>query len=336
MTTLATAEPLPLVRRIGVGLGACAFVAAIVWQVATQRDDWPLSCFNMYSGLEGPVASRSFVRGVSDQGEFELADEMMPVGGARLRHLNAKLARNPERQRAFAQVIQHRYEAGRAAHGWPVMQAIRANTESWKIRGGLQGIDRPKRKLVGSMYVPTPALVARLASERTGKAPVAAPRSVPAGDMVVDLDAPACTVGCEGFGDRYAASGAALRLSASEDDANASVSLQLEPGEWAIFLRLRSAKGSGKGKGNDRIGVELDGERLGGKAGLGNFAAALGHGGWVWASKQPGEQALDFELEARGQHVLRFSALRGAIELDQLWLSRKQRELPIWNEPVTP
>jgi len=332
MTTLAMAEPLSFARRVGVGLGACAFVAAIGWQVATQRDDWPLSCFKMYSGIEGPVTSRSFVRGVSEQGEFELADDVIPVGGAQLRHLNAKLARNKVRQRAFARAIQRRYEAARAREGWPVLQAIRSYTETWKIRGGLEGIDHPKRKLVGSMYVPTSALLDRLRDERAGRASVAEPRSAPKGDVVVDVDPAACAHDCAGFADRYASQGNALRLSAGDDEASVSVSVQLPPGQWSLFVRLRTPKA----RGSDRLAAELDGHRISGKSGLGNYEDALGRGAWVWASEAPGEPALTFGVSGRSAHVLRFGALSGAIELDQVWLSRTQHELPIWNEPVVP
>lgn len=327
-----TAEPLPLPRRLGVALAACAFVSAIAWQVATQRDDWPLSCFAMYSKRQGPTASRSFVRGVSDQGEFELADDMLPVGGARLRHLNEKLHRNEKRRARFAAQIQQRYEARRKPNGWPALQAVRAYKETWKIRGGLEGIDRPKRRLVASMYLPPPTLVERLALERASEAPVAAPRRAPEGDVVVELAARACVTGCEAFGDRYAAANEALRLTAREDAAMVSVPLDLEPGEYSLLVRMRTPKGKDRG----RLRPVVDGHLLREKPWVGDYESALGRGAWVWASASPGSKALRLDTTEGRLHDLRLELPHGAVELDQVWLSRAQRELPTWNEPVAP
>lgn len=330
---LATsAPPFPLIKRVAVSLAACAFVGATIWQVSGLRDDWPLSSFKMYSGLEGGVASRAILKGVSDRGEFDLEGEMVPFGGARLRALNQKLSKNHKRQRRFVEVVQKRYEAMRAANGWPVLQAIRAYNETWTIKQGLAGIDRPKRRAVGSMYIPPSALTEQLDRERSGRARVAAPRASPSGDVVIDLDASACQERCQERGDRFAAGGRALRLSAGEGDATASVQVTLAPGTWFVFARMRTPTSGG----SDELQIALDSERLGNKGELGNYEGSLGRGVWVWASLNPGDPPLRFDQEAAGAHVLRFAATEGTVELDELWLSRDQRELPIWSEPIAP
>jgi hypothetical protein len=325
-----------LARRAGVAIAALAFVGATAWQVIAERDDWPLSAFEMYSNRQGPKASRSYVRGVSDTGEFELADGMLPVGGARLRHLNARLARAKGRQRDFAARIQSRYEARREESGWPVLQAVRAYTETWKIRAGLKGIDAPKRRMTGTVYFPPRSLAERAESERAGNASPAKPRATADADRVVDLDAQACVAGCEAFDDPLAASGRALRLSArggkDGDPATLTVSLPLPAGTWSLLVRMRTPTRGG----SDRLSVRVDGELVTGKSGLGNYERALGTGAFIWASSAPGERALAFDVEGASPHTIELESSRRRVEVDQLWLAHGRRELPTWNEPLAP
>src|SRR5690606_39436164 len=56
------------------------------WQTIYKRDDWPLSAFPMYSGLQGRYTSRVILVGVTPEGEVPLGKKYTrPLVGARLR-----------------------------------------------------------------------------------------------------------------------------------------------------------------------------------------------------------------------------------------------------------
>lgn len=317
-------------QRLAVLLVAFAFVAATGWQVATKRDDWPLSAYKMYSGLQPKTAHRVALRGVSDTGEFPLESRhTFPFTGSRLRHVNQKLARKPEHQAGFMRRVQERYEAQRSAKGWPVWQGIRTYSERWTIRPGLAGIERPQRRWVSSYYLPPSPLLAALKAERAG-APPPEPRSVSPSDVLVELAEPGCNGddGCSFFQDRYASQGSAARLKASDEHvASISAEVVLDEGSWSLFVRMRSDSA----KSADEVSVWLDGARVGS---VGNFAHALGGGAWVWASRKPGSKAHRLTVSHPGPHQLRFELEKGKLAVDQLWLSRSARELPTFNEPV--
>lgn len=329
----ASTEPLSLARRAAVSLAACVFVGATIWQVATRRDDWPLSNFEMYSGLEGPVSSRSVVKGVSDQGEFDLKGDMLPLGGARLRHLNAKLERNKARQRRFVSFVQRRYDERRAAAGWPVLQGIRSYSETWQIQRGLAGIDQPKRRATGSLYLLPESLRERLDAERAGQAPVMPPQPLPAGDALIEPGDADCGSGCEPIEDRHASGGRALRLRANgKAGASLTARARLAAGRWLLFVRMRTPPASG----SDRVTMKLDGERLGRESEVGRYAATLGSGAWVWASEAPGERPLRVSVGADGEHTFSLELSQGSADIDQIWLSRARAELPVHNDPLAP
>jgi hypothetical protein len=54
----------------------------------------------------------------------------------------------------------------------------------------------------------------------------------------------------------------------------------------------------------------------------------------VWASRDPGTPALEVHVEESGPHTLTLRIDKARVELDQLWLSQVQEELPPFNEPV--
>src|SRR5687768_337986 len=106
----ATNATVSLPKRVCIGAVALLFVGLTIWQVEAQRDDWPLSSFEMYSGLQGKVASRTVTVGVSGEGEFDLGRAKLgPFGAARLRHLSGKLERNPKRRARFLSTVQRHY-----------------------------------------------------------------------------------------------------------------------------------------------------------------------------------------------------------------------------------
>jgi hypothetical protein len=328
MPAASTNGSVALYERVCVAAAAVLFVGLTIWQVKTQRDDWPLSSFEMYSGLQGSVASRTVTVGVSDEGEFNVGRAKLgPFGAARLRHLSDKLERKPKRRARFLSTVQERYEASREADGAPVLQGLRTYTETWKIRAGLAGIDRPERRLNSTTYFPPSSLLAELEAERQGGAPASEARAPGAGDIVVDLAPEQCEPACPAIDDAHAFGGRAVALD-EKGAQRISATVTLEAGRWSVFLRMKTQPGAA-----DRVELQLDGKRVGSKKqGLGNYREWLGDGAWVWASAAPGAPALEIDVPA-GEHVFTLRA-RGSVRVDQLWLSRSRRELPVWSAPV--
>jgi hypothetical protein len=85
----------------------------------------------------------------------------------------------------------------------------------------------------------------------------------------------------------------------------------------------------------DRLFVELDGRRVGTSAGLGNYLEALPFAAWLWASQRPGLTALVLDVNTDGEHVLTLSTASKVL-VDQLWLRRGVRELPVDTAPRQP
>ena len=327
----AVNETLSRRKRFGIGVAALAFVGLTLWQVATQRDDWPLSCFEMYSGLQGPVTSRTSAVGVSDEGEFALGGiKLGPFGGARLRTLNERLARNAKRRARFLQTVQRHYDADRQTTGAPLLQALRTYTETWKIQPELAGIDKPSRRLNGSTYFPPTALLTELDLQRSGKAPDPPGRPAASGDRVIELAAEQCDPACSRLEDRYASEGSAIELDSATAKAGVVLPVNLDKGRWWVFVRMQSEP-----SGPDRITLSLSGQRVGDKTGLGNYRQSLGDGAWVWASREPGAPAFSLDVPKAGDHTLGIQT-KGKLRLDQVWLSRSRRELPTFNDPVRP
>jgi hypothetical protein len=328
MAASTNGAALPLWKRVCIRAAAVLFIGLTIWQIEAQRDDWPLSSFEMYSGLQGKVASRTATVGVSDEGEFDLTGVSLgPIAGARLRHLSDRLERNPKRRARFLASVQSRYEEQRQASGLPLLQGLRTYTETWKIAPALAGIERPARRLNGSTYFPPANLLAELELERSARAPADAAREPGPGDIVFDAAPEQCEPACAQVDDVYASLGRAVVLDAKATGV-LSAAVSLEAGRWRLFVRMKSEAG-----GPDRVTLRLDGRRAGPKTGLGNYGEWLGGGAWVWASAAPGAPPVEIEV-AGGRHVLTLALEQGSVRLDQIWLSRARRELPVFNDPV--
>jgi len=305
---------------------AVTFVVLTLVEVVLQREDWPLSCYPMYSRPGRSIAERTVINGVSSVGEFRLTPEHTdPYSGARLIRTTRKVLRDPAKARAFARIIGERYEERREREGWPALQGIRIYTETWKPRLRLAGIDQPSRTLAAALYVPPPALLARLRAEVAETAPPLKAVPLPRTDQLFELEARDCAGSCIEATDRYAAGGTALSLSGDGTHGRVTLRATLDHGQYAVFVRMKRAA---KKKG-DRLSFKVDGKPVDDKQGLGNYGSSLA-ASWVWASAKPGWPALILELEKTGEHVLELSATEQVL-VDQLWLSPVSRELPVDN-----
>ena len=317
--------------RLAIAVGAAlAFYGATMFDVATGREDWPISPYPMYSDMPGSTASRFRISGVSQDGEFTLDDaQTAPFHGSRLLVISRKLERRPAKRAQFIRKLASRYDARRAEEGWPELHAIRFYREQWDLREYLKGNEHPEQTLVSTMYLPPRGLLERLSAEASGKAAPEAPLRVAAGDVIVDFARAQCAAGCSAFADQLAAGGTALRLSpASAGRSSALASVELAAGRYVVFLRMRTTAEPGQ----DNLELELDGER---KGELGNYRDELSDPGWVWASVAPANPPLTLEVKPSGPHALRLSSAAGA-DVDEIWLSQSARELPSDNRVREP
>jgi hypothetical protein len=317
--------------RLAVAVGAAlAFYAATMFDVATGREDWPISPYPMYSEMPGTTASRFRITGVSQEGEFTLDDaQTAPFHGSRLLVISRKLEHHPAKRAQFIRKLASRYEARRASEGWPELHAIRFYRDEWDLREYLKGNERPEQTLVSTMYLPPTTLLERLSAEANGKAAPEAPVRAPAGDVIVDFAPAQCTADCSAFADPLAAGGSALRLSpVSARRASAAASLELAAGRYVVLLRMRTTAEPGQ----DKLELDLDGDRQGE---LGDYREDLSDSGWVWASASSAKPPLALEVKQAGTHLLRLSSTADA-DVDELWLSRIARELPSDNRVREP
>jgi hypothetical protein len=139
-----------------------------VWQTLKLRDDWPLSSYPMYSGLQSSTATRQALVAVTEHGEVPLDPEYTrPLGGARLQQLLRR--RGPEVAPELAKTV-----CGNLKRlGKPVeLSAIRLYQVSWEMRADLTGIGG-ERTLTGSFPVDCAEQAAALVTEGEGSAPPA-------------------------------------------------------------------------------------------------------------------------------------------------------------------
>ncbi len=310
-----------------------AFYALTMFEVATGREDWPLSPYPMYSDIPGKTASRWLIMGVSDTGEFKLDDaQTAPFYGARLLSISKSLQRRPAKRAQFLHKVAERYEANRAGTDWPELRGIRFYSEVWHLEDGPAGMDHPVRELTSSTYFAPSSLLERLNAEAERRAAPEPAVNVPTGDTVIDLGTEQCESACSVLADPLAAGGQALHLSPPRDGiASAVIHVDLPAGAARVFLRMRSAAEPN----SDRVRIELDGEALGGKYGLGNYRDELTSLGWVWASAPLGDPPLAVDVQKPGAHVLRLASA-APVDLDELWLSKSMHELPSDNRVRTP
>lgn len=296
------------------------YLSATVWQVVSQRDDWPLSSFPMYSQLQRSTISRNRTVVVTLDGEHSL--RLDGLGSSRQRHLLHKLAHKPKRLEKVLRGIREQTEARLGQS----VQAIRSYTETWRIRPGLKGINKPARQITSAIYLPPVGLLARLSEEAAGTAPVLQAVPLAAGAVVRELGARDCGPRCSEVEDRYASGGHALQLDCREGRAEVHVE-GLPRGRFSLLARIRPE--NGKDKGNWR--VTLNGKRVGKRPlSRGNLPGS----GWLWLSAEPGAPLLDLKVAAKNK-PLSLRCRGGVMRVDQIWLAKRGSELPLDTAPRT-
>jgi hypothetical protein len=119
-----------------------------VWQTLKRRDDWPLSSYPMYSGIQKRTATSQSLVAVTERGEVPLDNEYTrPIGGRRLQQLLR--SRGPAVTSELANnVCGNLKRLGRLVD----LNAIRLYSASWRVRVDLKGIGG-KRELVTTIPV---------------------------------------------------------------------------------------------------------------------------------------------------------------------------------------
>ncbi len=138
-------------RRLAISALIVAFGTGWAWQMATGRDDWPLSSVGMFSRVHPAAFSRVVLVGVSEGGEVPLDDSLMrPLGSARLLRALQILHDSRRDPSPFLELVRRRYDDRRAAGALqgPDLIGMRMYRHSWELRSDLSNVDTPKRALL--------------------------------------------------------------------------------------------------------------------------------------------------------------------------------------------
>lgn len=325
-------------RRLAFGsLWVVGLVALQIWQVVSKRDDWPLSSYPMYSGLQRPGVVREELRAVAATGELTFtAEHLAPLSPRTvsmvLRHSGSKHAA------AVRRAIFERYYQRRAAgeHDGPLLSSLRQYQNSWQIRPDLSNVHKPKTKLLRTIPAFEPRLMDALEQQSRDRGQPQAPISAGAGAIILDAATASLGGGASLGPDRFGVSGAAVTLPA-DDAATAHVlaspssyvdfTFQAPPGSYKLWLR-----GKSKHAKQDSVWVQLDSEvgtdqtRFPG--GLGQFRDTYPANAFGWASATPLGKPETVRMKGDAPHVLRVSVREGPVVIDQIVLSQLWQENP--------
>lgn len=338
---LADRAQMSTARLLLAGTLLSVYVVAQAYQVFTGGDDWPLSSYPMYSGTQGPHASKHVMLGVSSEGEFELARaHTSPLTSARLRHVIASI--DQPRHREAIGVFVTRYHEKRKKHPeWPELVALRRYQESWRIRPGLEGIDRPRQRLNTAVLALSPQRLRALKDEANGTAPPSSPQPAGPDDIILNASDAQLFGGVRQLDDRYASGGLALRFGsgphrkpAKRSDDAARFRFEAQAGEYYVWLRGKAIQG----KRADSVWVQLKtpGRRVGQvhREGMGHFREGLPARAFAWSSTHPAKPPARLRLRS-GPQELWLTPREGPVVIDQIVLSRVWRERPPQEGPAT-
>ncbi len=341
-------------RRFWIGLfWVCGLIVLQIWQVVGKRDDWPLSAYPMYSGLQRPTASKEELRAVAVDGELSLTENHLEPLSPRtvalvLRHADSRHGR------AIRRAILERYYQRRAAglHDGPSLSSLRQYRYTWAVRPDLSNKAKPNVSVVQRIPAFEPSLMDALDAEGRGKGEP--PHAIDAGAGAIVLQLATGTLGgaAQLQVDRFAAKGNAVafpepadvaREEGGAEDAGTSVETQdaratpsayvdvrfdAPAGRYWVWLRGKSKKGSK----HDSVWVQLD-RQIGTSEtthedGLGQFREVYPGNAFGWASAGPISEPVELNLKGDEPHVLRVGVREGPVVIDQVVLSKTWTENP--------
>lgn len=319
-----------------------AVIAGHGYCVMEQEYLWPFTPHPMYRSIQGPVFGTAVVMGVGPDGEFRLEPKhARPMTPSMLRAAAGRLSGKKKQQalETFRKLYARARGTSSKPEDYPELIGLRLYAHSWRIRSGAPNKNHPRARLQSHVFFPPKRLLeeVRQQSKQKGRAPL---RTVPAGDLVLELMVP------DGKGfpklrrDQRAAQGNALVFGSDGKKSRRKpsrlpktyVDYEFFAPKGTYYLWGRGT--SDGGERADSVWLQLDGQvgttRTLTPQGFGNFRSGLPKGGYAWSSAVPGAPPIRVEFKRDGKHRLRVSAREGKVYIDQLWLSRKQREIPLF------
>lgn len=338
--TLALAKDFAMSRpRLALGVSwVVGLIVAQIWQVVAQRDDWPLSSYPMYSGLQRPHVMKQELRAVSASGELEFTSEHLEPLSPRtvslvLRHSNPKYGNDVRRA-----ILGHYYERRASGkHDGPILSSLRQYQYSWAIRSDLSNRSKPKVSVLRTLPAFDPRVTDALNEQSRGRGEVPAAFEAGSGAVVVNLASGELGGGAQRVADRFAADGFAVALpkdSAASSRVSAAptayvdVAFRAPAGRYYVWVRGKTKRGTKQ----DSVWLQFDSERSTDKTryrdGLGQFRETYPANAFGWASVTPLDKPAIADLAGEEAHVLRVSVREGPLVVDQVVLSRTWQENP--------
>lgn len=130
--------------------------------IAAKHDNWPISCYPMFSSIQGQEFHRPALCGVSVDGQELLLDDpryWRPIPTTELQQTIRRNIRRDQRARKkdpavagrtdeSVQALFELYDRNRAAgwHDGPRLAALRLYTTTWELDPQLRNLDQPLRQ----------------------------------------------------------------------------------------------------------------------------------------------------------------------------------------------
>ena len=144
-------------RRYVVTFVVLGYAIASAYEVKNDRDDWPLSTYNMYSGIQGRHYGQRALVGVSDKGEFQLdGAATMPLTDATTKYVLQGFGRNRAKMREGLELMKENYDSRRARglHHGPDLIGMRLYSERWDLKPDASNVGSPHRRKEFSVTFP--------------------------------------------------------------------------------------------------------------------------------------------------------------------------------------
>lgn len=322
-------------RQRAVGTLMALIIAGYGYCAATGEYAWPFSPHPMYPNRQGTTYGTQLLYGVSGAGEFRLSGQVSPMGQATLRSALSKM-KAKERDRALA-TFREIYERRRAKRPddprYPELLGLRIYNATWTVQSFAKNRDKPKKRLLESRRLLNPGLEAEFAAQGQSPTP---PVPVATRDIVIDLSTEHDATGVHFEADPAAAGGRVAvfpkRGPKTEPRSTVEVNFDAPRGRYYVWLRGTS-QGSTK---HDSVSLHLDGKPLKPRhaKAFGNWRRRFPRGAYAWSSAAPDYPATRITLEGNGTHQLRLTVREGEVKVDQVWLSRTQKDWPSFAAPV--
>lgn len=320
-----------------ISLAMVSVVAVFGYCVVTQEYLWPFSPHPMYKHVQGESYGKEVLMGVSPEGEFRLtAKHSRPVSASMLRAAGGMRGKKKKKALGTFRRIYERARAANVGHDdFPELIGLRIYKASWRIRSGAANKDKPRTQLRSYLFFPPERLLDAVSTQASTK-PAVLPS--PDGDLVFDLSARGDGPSPEVVADELAVGGTALAFDSEKSrrtpkhspKTHIDYEFTAPKGKYYVWVRGRSDGG----RKADSVWLQLD-RQLGtpksfAPEGMGNFRSGLPKGGYAWSGAIPGAPPVQLTFKKNGKHRLRIASREGTVYIDQLWLSRQQKELPLF------